>query len=241
MGIAGGAARPSRKGRAPPGKDGSARLVKSRKRVADHGEVFTPEWMVNDMLDLVKDESERIDSRFLDPACGNGNFLAEVLRRKLATVECKHGKAEFERRQYALLALMCIYGIEILEDNNAECRGNMLELFSGHLGIGEHDELYRAADNVLLLNIVHGDALTKRTAKNSPIVFSEWGYLGIGKFQRREFRFDVLAKSSDFRASDSPSPRLGKHEVFTPVKTYTPMTVSGLASASINEEDEGVQ
>lgn len=94
-------------------------LVKSKHRVADHGEVFTPAWMVEAMLDLVKDETERIDSRFLEPACGSGNFLVPVLKRKLAAVELKYGKSDFERRHYALLGLMCIYGIELLADNIA--------------------------------------------------------------------------------------------------------------------------
>ncbi len=85
--------------------------IKSKQRVADHGEVFTPLWLVNAMLDLVNDETERIDSRFLEPACGSGNFLVQVLRRKLAAVELKYGKSDFERRHYALLAVMCIYGI----------------------------------------------------------------------------------------------------------------------------------
>src|SRR5216110_272715 len=101
--------------------------VKSKQRVADHGEVFTPPWMAVAMLDLVKDETERIDSRFLEPACCSGNFLVRVLRRKLATVEIKFGKSEFEKRHYALLALMCAYGIELLADNIDECRANMLE------------------------------------------------------------------------------------------------------------------
>ncbi len=70
-------------------------LVKSRQRVADHGEVFTPSWMVEDMLDLVKAESERIDSRFLEPACGSGNFLKSVLKRKLTTVQSRYGKSDF--------------------------------------------------------------------------------------------------------------------------------------------------
>ena len=86
-------------------------LIKSRERVADHGEVFTPAWLVDAMLDLVKDESERIDSRFLEPACGSGNFIVKVLQRKLAAVESKFGKSDFEKQHYALLALMCIYGI----------------------------------------------------------------------------------------------------------------------------------
>ena len=93
----------------------------SRKRITDHGEVFTPAWMVEAMLNLVKDETERIDSRFLEPACGSGNFLVRILQRKLAAVEIKFGKSDFEKRHYALLALMCIYGIELLPDNIAEC------------------------------------------------------------------------------------------------------------------------
>ena len=99
-------------------------LVRSKQRVADHGEVFTPPWLVEAMLDLVKGESERIDSRFLEPACGSGNFLVRVLFRKLTTVQHKYGKSDFEKRNFALLGLMCIYGIELLPDNVAECRAN---------------------------------------------------------------------------------------------------------------------
>ena len=119
--------------------------VKSKQRVADHGEVFTPAWMVEAMLDLVKDETERIDSRFLEPACGSGNFLVQILRRKLAAVELKYGKSAFERQHYALLALMCIYGIELLPDNIAECRANLLEIFAEYLSVDQPADLYRAA------------------------------------------------------------------------------------------------
>src|SRR3954454_6579800 len=97
-------------------------LFKSKRRVADHGEVFTPSWLVEKMLDLVKGETERIDSRFLEPACGSGNFLVEVLIRKLAAVERRYRKSEFDRRHQALHALMCTYGIELLDDNVRECR-----------------------------------------------------------------------------------------------------------------------
>src|SRR6202162_5989672 len=124
-------------------------LVKSKHRVADHGEVFTPAWMVEAMLELVKDETERIDSRFLEPACGSGNFLVRILQRKLAAVELKFGKSSFERRHYALLALMCTYGIELLEDNITECRANMLEILAEYLNLDESDELYRAVSYVL--------------------------------------------------------------------------------------------
>ena len=206
-------------------------LIKSKKRVADHGEVFTPPWLVDAMLDLIKEEAERIDSRFLEPACGSGNFLVRVLQRKLAAVQVKFGKSDFEKRHYALLGLMCTYGIELLEDNIAECRANMLEVLSDYLNVSEADDVYHAASFVLSQNLVHGDALTMRTTGGQPIVFAEWGYLGKGKFQRRDFRLDVLTGSSKFSAEDSLFAHLGKHEIFTPIKTYPAMTLRDLARA----------
>src|SRR6185437_4839155 len=131
-------------------------LIKSKKRVADHGEVFTPPWLVEAMLDLVKGESERIDSRFLEPACGSGNFLIPILKRKLAAVEAKYGRcADFEKQHYALLALMCIYGIELLADNIAECRANMLEVLADYLSVTAPEYFYQAASHVIAQNIVH--------------------------------------------------------------------------------------
>ncbi len=212
--------------------------MKSKQRVADHGEVFTPAWMVEAMLDLVKDETERIDSRFLEPACGSGNFLVRILQRKLAAVELKFGKSGFEKRHYALLALMCTYGIELLEDNIAECRANMLEVLSDYLNLEEADELYRAASYVLQQNIVHGDALKMRTHDNQHIVFAEWGYLGKGKFQRRDFRLDALTQAAGFVANSPLFAHLGKHEIFTPTRTYPPMTVSELAAVALPDPDE---
>lgn len=205
-------------------------LVRSKQRVADHGEVFTPAWMVEAMLDLVKDEAERIDSRFLEPACGNGNFLVRICQRKLAVVELKYGPSDFERQHYALLALMCLYGIELLPDNIAECRANLLEPFCEYLNLGRSDDMYRAAFYVLSQNLVHGDALTMRTHDALPITFAEWGYLGKGRFQRRDFRFDSLTQSSAYSAEGSLFAHLGKHEIFTPAKTYPPMTVNELAA-----------
>lgn len=206
-------------------------LVKSKKRVVDHGEVFTPPWMVEAMLDLVKDETERIDSRFLEPACGSGNFIVHILRRKLAAVQAKYGRSDFDKQQYSMLALMCIYGIELLPDNISESRSNVLTQFREYLQITEEDDLYKAASYVLVQNIVHGDALTMRTARGEAINFSEWGYLGKGKFQRRDFRFDVLTGSAAFSAEDSLFAHIGKHEIFTPVKTYPPMSVRDLAAS----------
>jgi len=206
--------------------------VKSKQRVADHGEVFTPAWMVEAMLNLVKDETERIDSRFLEQACGDGNFPVQILRRKLAAVELKYGKSDFERRHYALLALMCLYGIELLPDNIADCRANLLEIFAEYLNLAPSDHLYRAAFHVLSQNLVHGDALTMRPQGNLPIIFAEWGYLGKGRFQRRDFRYDSLTQSSAYSSEGSLFAHLGKQEIFTPAKTYPPMTVGELAAVA---------
>jgi N-6 DNA Methylase len=205
-------------------------LIKSKQRVSDHGEVFTPEWLVDAMLDLVKDETERLDSRFLEPACGSGNFLTKILIRKLATVEIKYSKSDFDRKHYSLLSLMCIYGIELLEDNIKECKESLLEIFSEYLNIDVEDSLYLCADYVLSQNIIHGDALTMRNINGSPITFAEWGYLGKGKFQRRDFRFDVLTGSSAFSAEGSLFADLGRHEIFQPIKTYEQVTISQLAN-----------
>ena len=188
------------------------------------------------MLDLVKDETERIDSRFLEPACGSGNFIVQILKRKLAAVELKYGKSDFKRQHYALLGLMCIYGIELLADNITECRANVLEVFAAYLNLDETDDLYRAATHVLSVNLVHGDALTMRAISDTadiggqPIHFAEWGYLGKGKFMRRDFRFDVLTGSSKFSEEGSLWADQGKADIFTPIKTYPPMTVRELAA-----------
>lgn len=205
-------------------------LYRSKQRIADHGEVFTPPWMVEAMLDLVKGETERIDSRFLEPACGSGNFLVRILQRKLGAVELKFGKSDFEKQHYALLALMCTYGIELLADNIAECRANMLEVLADYMDLNESDDLYLAASYVLTENLIHGDALTMRTKDGLPIIFAEWGYLGKGKFQRRDFRLDFLTQASAFAEEGTLFAHLGKHDIFTPTRTYPAATVSDLAT-----------
>lgn len=201
-------------------------LIRSKQRVADHGEVFTPPWLVQAMLDLVQGEADRIDARFLEPACGSGNFLVPVLQRKLAAVQLTYSASPFEKRHYAMLALMCIYGIELLADNAAECRTNLLALLVEFLDLQEADSCCAAAAAVLTLNIVHGDALAMKTHQGAPLSFSEWGYLGKGKFQRREFRLDVLTGMSEATEQGS---LFTQHEIFTPIKTYPPMTLMDLA------------
>lgn len=206
------------------------RLVKSKQRVADHGEVFTPAWMVEDMLDLVKHESERIESRVLEPACGSGNFLVPVLARKLVTVQLRHGRSDFEKRHYALLALMCTYGIELLGDNAEECRDNLAEVFNTFLGVSNDDPWARAARAVLAVNIVQGDALTMITPSGQPITFPEWGYLGKGKFQRRDFRYDDLTQRASYEGTLFGE--LDDDDLFVPVHAHPTMTVRQIAEAA---------
>ncbi len=224
------------------------KLTKSKQRVADHGEVFTPEWMVEAMLDLVKGETERIDSRFLESACGDGNFLVKILQRKLAAVELKYGKSDFERRYFALLALMCIYGIELLPDNIAECRANLLDVFADYLNLQPSDDLYRAASYVLSQNLIHGDAMKMLMHDGNPITFAEWGPLSKGKFQRRDFCLKSLTQMSSLRKVDPSKDYEGKqqsemfaevasHEVFQPTPTkYPPMKIAELAALEKERE-----
>ena len=199
-------------------------LIKSKQRVADHGEVFTPPWLVEDMLDLFNEESERIDARFLEPACGSGNFLVPVLQRKLANVNQKYAKSDFEKRHYGLLSLMCVYGIELLDDNAAECRANLLDTLFSYLGHSVGDEWIGAAQEVVEANIVQGDALAVTTPDGEPITFPEWGYLGGGKFQRRDFRFETLAQRSSI--AGTLFEMLEEVDVFKPVHSYPIMTVA---------------
>jgi hypothetical protein len=198
-------------------------LVKSRKRVSDHGEVFTPSWMVEDMLNLVKDESARIDSRFLEPACGSGNFLKAVLTRKLETVQSKYGKSEFEKQHNALFSLMCVYGIELLSDNLTECRMILLEIFANFLGIDSDNKFYLAGEAVLDVNIIQGDALTLTTTDGKPIEFPEWGYLGMGKFQRRDFRYDALTQRSSIQGTLFEL--FEENQLFVPSQVYPQLSV----------------
>jgi hypothetical protein len=161
-----------------------------------------------------------------------------VLQRKLAAVELKYAKSDFNKRHYALLALMCCYGIEILEDNILECRANMLEVLADYLRLTPEDDLFRAASRVLAANLVHGDALTMKNAQGAPITFAEWGYLGKGKFQRRDFRLDVLTGASSFSAEGSLFASLSAHEIFKPTKTYPQKTLKELALEDGSEPGE---
>jgi hypothetical protein len=208
-------------------EDSAADLVRSRQRVVDHGEVFTPPWLVERMLDLVSPEAGRIDSRVLEPACGSGNFLVSVLRRKLETVQAKFGKGNFEADHFALLGLMSIYGIELLPDNAQECRDNLLQIVVTWLEADAGGEWAGACRKVLAANIVQGDAIAMATPTGGRLTFPEWGYLGRGRYQRRDFRLEVLAQRSSIEGTLFEN--LDESDLFMPVKVYEPMKVSEIA------------
>ncbi len=172
--------------------------VKSKKRVADHGEVLTGKREVNAMLDLVKQETERIDSRFLEPACGTGNFLSEILERKLRIVEERYGKSQLDYERYAVLAVSSIYGIDVLEDNIQQCRQRLFGIFDlKYLRLFKNktnDNCRESIRYILDRNIIHGDALSLKTVgdNSKPIVFSEWSPVNGSMLKRRDFTFHGL-------------------------------------------------
>ena len=175
--------------------------VKSKKRVADHGEVFTSEREVNAMLDLVKHETERIESRFLEPACGNGNFLAEVLKRKLEVVDNRYSKSQLEWERYAVLAVSSIYGVDILEDNANECRERLFQIFdvsyTKHFKSDCNDDCRRSVRFLFNRNILWGDALDfTNPVTKEPIVFSEWAAFNGSMLKRRDYVFKFLVEQT---------------------------------------------
>lgn len=172
-----------------------AQQVKSRKRVQEHGEVFTNEREVNAMLDMVKQETERIESRFLEPACGNGNFLAEVLRRKLAVVSQRYKKNPDDYQRNAFVAVSSLYGVELLEDNAQECRDRLYGIVEAEAkkAIKKPDALFlESIRYVLDKNILCGDALTLKDANDNPITFAEWSLVTGDKVKRRDFLLSEL-------------------------------------------------
>ena len=177
-----------------------AKQVISKKRVADHGEVLTAEREVNAMLNLVHHETERVDSRFLEPACGTGNFLAPILERKLGVVRRKYGRSQLEFERYAIVATGSIYGVDILEDNVKHCRERLFAIFDDMyttLHKNKSKDSYREAVRfVLSRNILWGDALSLKTVDDQPvpIVFSEWSIVRGGMVKRRDFQFIDLAE-----------------------------------------------
>ena len=201
--------------------------VVSKQRVADHGEVLTGKREVNAMLDLVKQETERIDSRFLEPACGTGNFLTEILERKLRVVEDRYGKSQLDYERYTILTVSSIYGIDILEDNVAKCRERLFGLFDEsytHLyKRAAKNECRNAVQYILEKNVIHGDALTLKTVGDNPrpIVFAEWSPVNGSMLKRRDFMMSFLVKKYHQMLLFSDEGNLA--DINKPVKEY-PLT-----------------
>ena len=194
-------------------KQKANKQIKSRKRVVDHGEVFTNEREVKAMCDLVNDETQRIDSRFLEPACGDGNFLAEILDRKLAVVKKKYRRSVMDFEKNSLLAVSSLYGVDIMMDNVIACRERLFKIW---------DKQYKAVCKkecsedmrdsirfVLSKNIVCGNALTLHEVDENgndtedPILFSEWGFVTGPQLSRSEYTFDEILKQNENPKQDT--------------------------------------
>ena len=190
------------------------RQIKSKERVRERGEVFTAAREVNAMLDLVRDETENIDSTFLEPACGDGNFLDEVLRRKLAVCKKRYGKSAADYEKMSFLACTTLYGVDIMVDNVERCRERLFETWEDSFGRANtpgsprsdfHDRVSAAVRKVFEKNILLGNALSMKRVDekgndlDEPIVFTEWKFPWIDKdiIKRKEYRFDVLLTKSE--------------------------------------------
>jgi len=211
--------------------------VKSRERVAQYAEVLTPPEIVNAMLDLVKQETERIDSRFLEPACGTGNFLTEILERKLRVVENHYGKIQLEYERYAVLAVSSLYGVDILEDNVQECRERLFGVFDRAytrlFGEKAKEKCREAVRYILARNIIHGDALSLKTVGEAPkpIVFSEWSLVNGSLLKRRDFSFHELVAKASLRELPLFSDQGEEVFIPEPVREYPPVHFLEVAHA----------
>lgn len=226
------------------------RQIKSSERVRNQGEVFTNEREVKAMCDLVSQECDRIDSRFLEPACGDGNFLAEILERKLTIVK-KRYKAPYDFERYSILAVSSLYGVDLMEDNVKECRNRLYIIWLYHYKkvCKKHcsNDAMEAVKYILIMNILCGNALSlmkvdgKQQDTDSPIIFPEWSLIG-NKFKRRDFRLDVLLKAKEkpdmgklFDDSEldkylSIHPATGEY-IPQPIIEYSPVNIKKLMEA----------
>ena len=224
---------------------GKETQIKSKARVRDHGEVFTAPREVNAMLDLVKDETERIESRFLEPACGDGNFLVEILRRKLDVCDRRYGRNQADWEKFSFLAVTSIYGIDILADNVEACRERLLKEFRGFGRDlartrkaqdpgGEESGIERVIRFVLEKNILCGNALSMKRVDekgedlDEPIIFTEWNFVTGNLVKRREFRFDQLQRHEE----DLLFAWAEQNQAFvpTPIKEWPPVDFREVAN-----------
>jgi hypothetical protein len=226
-----------------PDNESVQKQIKSKARVSAHGEVFTADREVNAMLNLVKEETERIESRFLEPACGNGNFLAKILERKLVVVRNRYAKNRTDWELYALIAVASSYGIEILQDNVAECRERLYNIFLKEYHSLFPEENINTADYLKSIryvferNILWGDALTLQTPDGAkPIIFSEWSAVnGSGLIKRRDFTMDNLLKNQPMEGPNLFSDLGDEAFVPTPIAEYPPIHYTKLYSHETDE------
>ncbi len=173
-----------------------SKQIKTKQRVADHGEVFTAEREVKAMCDLVKCECERIESRFLEPACGDGNFLVEVLARKLASVAKHYGKSSTDYEKWSVIAVMNLYGVDLLADNVQACRDRLYAMweaaYRAHCAPDISAACCDSVRSILACNILCGDALSLKQATGEPIIFAEWAFVTGSQVKRRDFRLDEM-------------------------------------------------
>ena len=235
--------------------------IKSRERVRAHGEVFTAEREVKAMCDLVKDETERIDSRFLEPACGDGNFLAEILHRKLAVCDRRYGASEADWEKFSFLAVTSLYGIDILADNVVACRERLLGIWrrsrlrprpcadaqgakpGAREACGGESGIEPVIRFVWEKNILCGNALSmmrvneKGEDLEDPIVFTEWNFVTGDLVKRREFRFDQLQRHEE----DLLFAWAEENQAFvpTPIKEWPPVDFRELVSRGGAESQRG--
>ena len=229
-----------------------AEQVKSRQRVQDHGEVFTNEREVNAMLDMVDDECSRIESRFLEPACGDGNFLAEVLRRKLAVAKRRYGRSVSDYECAAFIVVSSVYGVDILEDNCEACRkrlhGILVEEYGRVCKKRYNRPFLDAVKFVLDRNILCGNALSMKMVDSEqkdtdePIVFSEWTQVTPGTIKRRDFRLDELLEGAKpqmslFGASGSAATQWEYDEetqayIPLPIREFPPTSIYSIGEAA---------
>ena len=136
--------------------------IKSRLRVREHGEVLTPDWLVKDMCDTIPEEFwNRLDATFLEPSCGTGNFLVEILKRKLKL--CKTGDDGSQSGS-------SIYGVDLLPDNVVETKDRMYKLLEeSRIPFNEKEVTI-----ILNLNVQQGNMLTGKKANGNPIQFVRW-------------------------------------------------------------------
>ena len=235
--------RPIRRELCVGGRTGMIATVKSRQRIIDYGEVFTPPRLVNDMLDLVAHECERIESRFLEPACGNGNFLAEVLRRKLLTVDKRNARNRDKWERDAILSVCSLYGIDLLADNVEVCRDRLLSVlcaaYEARFKVALPEKAVRAATYILSRNILQGDAISLLMENGRPIVFSEWTPINGQLLKRKTFVYQHLLGHAD-NSSAATAPlfsELGEDVYYSkPIRDYPPCHYLKVADAEGENE-----